>query len=329
MAQLNPADTLPASSAQALEIFDERYIAALAVAQPSSWVDELGESHSTPSMTTHYPMSLLSMKYVETIAGEGRFRTLGERDCELSVVEYDDGVEVELVKLLTNSFAARKWAMAPMRMLQAEQMFKLKLIADALHANTALCGWDDLALFHDAHLANGRNSDAGTFDNLQASAKDVVSLTNIEAECTLMAEVKDENGDALGVRPDTIAVPRQKFQGLANLLKQDFVPNSGGTATMRNPYGGGVFNVIELDKAGDNDANDWYLLDSKLIARGVVPWTVAKLSLPSPGFDSLSLRRFDENSDHFKKTSKIAVSSHIYYGYKFLFPHAIRKIVGA
>lgn len=329
MAQLNPADTLPESSAQALEIFDERYIAALSVAQPQMWVDMLGESHSTPSMTTHYPMSLLSMKYEETIAGEGRFRTLGEKDCELTVIEYDDGVEVELVKLLTNTFAARKWAQAPARMLQAEQMFKLKLIADALHANTELCGWDGLSLFNDAHYANGQNTRHGTFDNLQASAKDCANLTNIEAESTLMAEVKDENGDALGVRPDTIAVPRQKYQALANLLKQDFVPSVAGTATVRNPYNGGVFNVIELDKVGDNDANDWYLLDSKLIARGVVPWVVAKLSLPSPGFDSLSLRRFDENSDHFKKTSKIAVSSHIYYGFKFLFPHAIRKIAGA
>jgi hypothetical protein len=329
MAQLNPADTLPESSAQALEIFDERYIAALAVAQPSTWVDSLGESHSTPSMTTHYPMSLLSMKYEETIAGEGRFRTLGEKDCELTVVEYDDGVEIELVKLLTNTFAARKWSMAPMRMLQAEQMFKTKLIADALHANTALCGWDGLPLFDNNHLANGRNDDAGTFDNLQATTKNVADLAVLEAESTLMAEVLDENGDALGVRPDTIGVPRQKFQALANLLKQDFVPSAAGTATMRNPYGGGVFNVVEMDKIGDNDANDWYLLDSKLIARGVVPWTVAKLSLPSPGFDSLSLRRFDENSDHFKKTSKIAVSSHIYYGFKFLFPHAIRKIAGA
>jgi len=329
MAQLNPADTLPEGSAQALEIFDERYLAALMVAQPSTWVDELGESHSTPSMTTHYPMSLLSLKYQETVAGEGRFRQLGEKDCELTVVEYDDGVEIELIKLLTNAFAARKWSMAPERMLQAEQQFKLKLIADALHANTALCGWDDLALFHATHLANGKDASNGTFSNIQGSTKNCADLSDIEEEITLMVEVKDENGDALGVRPDTIGVPRQKFQKLANLLKQDFVPSAAGTATMRNPYNGGVLNIVELTKVGDNDANDWYLLDSKLIAAGVVPWTVAKLALSAPGFDSLSLRRFDENSDHFKKTGKIAVSSHIFYGYKFLFPHAIRKIAGA
>ena len=77
------------------------------------------------------------------------------------------------------------------------------------------------------------------------------------------------------------------------------------------------------------DANDWYLFDEKLIAKGAVPWTLAKLAIPVAGFDSLSLRRFDENSDHFKRTGKIAVSSHVYYGLLPLYPHAIRKVAGA
>lgn len=329
MALLNPADTLPQSSQDALEIFDERYIAAHAAAEPSSWVSELGEVHTTPQLTTRYPMALLSLKYEETKNQGGRFRTLGEKDVELTVAEYDDGVEIELIKLLTNTFSARRWATAPEDMVRSEKQFRLQLIADALHANTELCGWDGLALFHDAHFANGKDASKGTFDNLQASAKDCANLTNIEAEATFMAEVLDENGHELGVRPDTIAVPRQKYQSLANLLKQDFVPSAAGTATMRNPYNGGVLNIVELTKAGDNDANDWYLLDSKLIARGVVPWTLAQLSIPTPGFDALSLRRFDESSDRFKNTGKIAVSSHIFYGFRFLYPHAIRKIAGA
>lgn len=331
MALLNPAATLPTSSQDALEIFDERYIAALALAaaQPSGWVAELGEVHSTPQLTTRYPMARLALKYEETKNQGGRFRTIGEKDVELTVAEYDDGVEIELLKLLTNSFSARRWESAPEEMVRSEMQFRLKIIADALHANTELCGWDGLTLFNDAHFANGRNSEAGTFDNLQASAKDCADLTNIEAECTFMAEVKDENGHELGVRADTIAVPRQKFQKLANLLKQDFVPSAAGTATMTNPYSGGALNIVEMTKAGDNDANDWYLLDSKLIARGLVPWTLAKLEIPMPGFDALSLRRYDESSEKFRDTGKIAVSSHIYYGFKFLFPHAIRKIAGA
>lgn len=328
MAQLDPAKTLPSSSQDALEIFDERYILGLGAVQPQTWVDELGEVHTTPALTTEYPMTMLSLKYAETIAGEGRFKTLGEKMTPLTVVEYDDGVEVEMVKLCSNAFVARQWENAPARMIQAEQQFKLKLIADALVANSLVCGWDDLSLFNDAHLSNPLIASSATFDNLQATTKDVVSLANIEAEITLMLEVLDENGDILGVDPDTIIVPRQKYQGLKNLLKQDFVPSTAGTATMRNPYNSGEITVVRADQLTDN--NDWYLLDSKLISRGVVPWTVAKLSLPNPGFDELGLRRYDmSNSDRARQKGVVGVSSHIYYGYRFLFPHAIRKIAGA
>ncbi len=328
MALLNPATTLPSSSQDALEIFDERYNAEQLIAQPSTWVDDLGEVHPTPALSTHYPMSILNLKFQETRAFEGRFKTIGEKEVELTVAEYDDGVEIELIKILTNTFSAKRWAEAPAAMLQAEQMFKVKLIAAALVANTAgASGWDDLALFHDAHLSNPKDAGSTTFDNLQATGKDVSDLAKLEEEITLMGDVLDVNGDRLGVTPTHIGVPREKFQKLKNLLKQDFIPNSAGTATMRNPYNGEGLTVVVMDQL--TDINDWYLFDMNLISKGVVPWTVAKLALQGPGFDALCLRRFDENSDHFKKTGKIAVSQHIFYGFKLLFPHAIRKIAGA
>lgn len=327
MAKLNPATTLPQSSREALEIFDERYNAAQLLAQPQTWVSELGEVASTPALETRYPMSILSLKFEETIEEGGRFKTIGERDVELTVVEYDDGVEIELKKLLTNTFSAKRWEDAPAAMLQAEEIFKLKLIASALVANTETCGWDDLALFHDAHLCNPKDAASATFDNLQGTAKDVADLTKLEEEITLMAEVLDVNGDPLGVMPTHIGVPRQKFQKLKNLLKQDFVATSAGTATMRNPYNDGSLTVVRMDQLTDN--NDWYLFDANLIAKGVAPWIVAQLALTNPGFDALCLRRYDENSDRFKNTGKLAVSKHVFYGRKFLFPHAIRKVAGA
>lgn len=327
MALLNPKTLLPQSSQDALQIFDERYLAALGVAQPQTWVGELGEDTTVNALSTRYPMSILSLKFAETKTQSGRFKTIGEKDVELNVAEFDEGVEIELLKLLTNTFSAKKWEDAPGRFIQAEQIFKLRTIAAALEANSDLCGWDGLALFHAAHLANFARSGVGTFGNIQGTPKDVVDLANIEAEITAGFEVLDENGDRLGVQYDTIAVPPQKWQKLANLLKQDFVATPAGTATMRNPYNDGSLNVVRLDQA--TDVNDWYLADSNIIAAGAPPWVIAKLALQNPGFDSLSLRRWDENSDHFKKTGKIAVSQHIYYGSKFLFPHGVRKVAGA
>ncbi len=333
MAQLNPATTLPTSSQDALELWDERYLAAsqALIAQPQTWVGELGEEHSTPALSTKYPMSILAMKYAETVASEGRFKTIGEKDVELTVVEYDDGVEIELIKLLTNTFSARRWMDAPAAMLQAEQIFKLRLISAALEANTALCGWDDLALFSDSHESNPIRPNGDTWDNYQATAKDVFDLSDIEEELTLMSEVLDTNGDRLGVSGNVIGCPPQQYRKLTNLLKQDFVPSAAspaaGVTTMRNPYNDGSLTVVRMDQL--TNADDWYIFDTNLISRGVPPWTVAKLALQGPGFDALSLRRFDESSELFKKHGKIGVSSHIFYGSKFLFPHAIRKIKGA
>lgn len=327
MAYLNPADTLPTSSRDALELFDERFNAAqIQQAEQPDWVSAYGESSSTPALETRYPMSILNLKFQATKTQEGRFRTIGEKDTILTVSEFDDGVEVELLKLLTNSFVAKRWSDAPGLMVKAERSFVLKMVAAMIEANET-CGWDDLALFHDAHLANPVNkSVTATFDNLQSSAKNVVDLANIEAEITAMLEVLDINGDTLGVMPDTIFVPRQKWQGLKNLLKQDFVPNAAGTATMRNPYNDAGMTVVPIHQF--TDANDWYLADSAMISAGVVPWIVSKLALGG-NFSALENRYWDESSDRFKSTGCIAVSRHIWYGKKPLYPHALRKIVGA
>ncbi len=329
MALLNPAATLPSSSRDAREVFDERYNAAQLLAEPQTWASELGEEHAAPALETKYPMSVLALKFTETKASEGKFKTIGEKECTLTTAEYDEGVEVELIKLCSNVFHAKRWADAPAAFLQAERQFKLKLIADALVANAAgACGWDDLALFHDSHLCNPKDADSSTFDNLQATAKDCSDITKLEEEITLMSDVLDINGDRLGVMPTHIGVPTRKFQKMKNTLKQDFIPSAAGTATIRNPYNDAGLTVVRMDQLTDND--DWYLFDMNLISKNVPPWILAKLALPGPDFGDLGIRHWDmSNSDSCRRKGTVAVSQHIYYGYKFLYPHAIRKIAGA
>src|SRR3990167_2994492 len=311
MALLNPAATLPSTSRDAQELFDERFNAAQMLATGQTWVDELGESYTAAALETKYPLSILALKFREAKTLEGGFETIGEKDCTLTVAEYQAGVEIELAKIRSNAFAVKRWTDAAQSMVAAEQQFKLKLIADALVANTAgACGWDDLALFHDSHLSNAKDSDSTTFDNLQASVKDVVSLTNLEAEITLMANgVLDVNGDLLGVMPTHIGVPPAKFQGLKNLLKQDFVPSAAGTATMRNPYNDAGLTVVCMNQL--TDADDWYLFDMNLISKGVPPWVVDKFD----GGSEFGIRHWDmSNSDACRKKSTLAVSYQILYG---------------
>lgn len=328
MAQLNPHKLLPSSSQDALEMYVERYLAVRLLQQPGTWVESFGEVATTGTTSTKYPMAFMALKYLETIDEGGGFRTIGEKDCELTVVQYDVGVEIELLKLLTNTFSAQRWRDAPAGMVQAEAVFRAKTIADALVANTATCGWDDLALFHDSHLCSPKDPNSSTFDNLQATTKDVTDIAKITEEVVLMMDgVLDENGDKLGVMPTHIGVPTAKFHKLTNTLKQDIVANTAGTASIRNPYSDGLLTAVHMPQL--TDADDWYLIDANLIAKGAAPWVLAKLQLPAPGFDSLSLRVHDEKSEMYLRHSKIGVSSRIFYGSKFLYPHAIRKVAGA
>lgn len=326
MALLNPASILPSSSRDAQELFDERFLAAQMLATPQTWVSELGEVHTTNALETRYPMSMLALKFREAKTMEGSFEVIGEKDCTLTTAEYQAGIEIELAKLTSNSFAAKRWADAAAGIVSAEEQFKLKMIADALVANAAgACGWDGLALFHDSHLCNPKDASSSTFDNLQATTKNVVDLANLEAEITAMATgVLDVNGDLLGAMPTHIGVPPAKFQGLKNLLKQDFVPTGAGTATMRNPYNDAGLSIVCMNQL--TDTNDWYLFDMNLIAKGAPPWVLAKFEAGG----EFGLRHWDmTNSDACRKKSTVAVSYHVIYGYKFLFPHAIRKIAGA
>ena len=320
-------DTLPVSSQDAIQAFEERYLALSLVKQPDTWCERFGAFDYAGATSTKYLMNMMALKFQATKDTAGRFKTIGERSIDLKVEEHDEGVEIELINLLLNTSGARAWAKAPERFLQAESNFRCLKIASMLEANSALCGWDDLTLFNDSHLANPANASVGTFDNLQASAKDVTNMTHLEEEVALMMEVKDENGDKLGVMPDAVLVPTAKFAPLANKMKQDLIANSAGTATIRNPYADGTIEVVHVPQL--TDANDFYLVDSKLIAAGAEPWVASVLALADARFSALGMRVFDESSDRFKQTGKIAISKHTWNGFGFMFPHAIRKVSGA
>jgi hypothetical protein len=112
-------------------------------------------------------------------------------------------------------------------------------------------------------------------------------------------------------------LPTPKFQVVSDKLNQALI-----TAGESNPLLGKIKPVHVPDLT---DANDWYLVDTTQFSKGVEPMVAAQYR----DVGSLGLRFWDENSDFFKDTGKLKVSSHIWYGFKLVFPHAIRKVVGA
>lgn len=327
---LNPLysiDQLPTTDQAAIREFNDRYIAAIGAAQPTGWADTLGELVATSSPMVTFPVSQLRTLYRRS-TGENHFKKLIAKSFDVKTEEFDDGYQAKLKDLFNQSFAYRNWQQAPGRMVLAEEQFRHTSIATLLEAGTSTACVDGANYFSTAHPCNMGDSTVGSnWSNYQSSTKDVVSVTNIAAEVTSMMAVKDENGQNLGVQPDTILVPVAKSEALKNLLAKELILD-GGTSTSvtsaatSNPYKG-RFNVITVKEFTDPD--DWYLVDSKMIAQGLTPWLSLRETVPA----SLSLRVFDENSDFFKNTGDIKMSSHIWYGFALALPHAIRLIKGA
>jgi len=317
MPPIYTSDTLPTSTEAAIREFDERYLAVVSAAPAPTWADRFKFGVSAPRNT--FPISLMSTRYNETKEGSSRFESMAEKDFDVKVVEFDAGYEVKAIDLTSNSFAYRNWQQVPSRFATAEGRHVCRELATLLELGTsALSPWDGVAFFSAAsHLANPSKPSAGTWGNYNASALDPASIANLTAEITSMRAVRDENGDKLGVEPDEIWLPTGKFQAVSNLLNQNMIGNGESNPML------GKLRAVHVPELAD--ANDWYLVDSKMIGMGISPMLAASY-VPS---NNLGLRFFDESSDFFKNSGKIKVSSHIWYGFGLVFPHAIRRVAGA
>ena len=316
MASLFTKDTLPSTSEEAIRRFDDRYNAIIAAAEPSSWAERFVADVDAPRTT--FPLSSFTSGFRETREESGRYRGMGEKTFDVNVVEFDDGYEAKVSDLITNVFAWQRWMEVPGAFMTAEARHHAVQLVTLIEAGTStVCKYDGVNFFSASHLCDPNNPDSSTFSNYQSSTLDPSTLANIQAEMTNMRAVKDVNGKKLVVEPDEIWLPTEKFQAVSDKLNQAFL------ATGESNYMYGKLRAVHVPEL--TDVNDWYLVDSKLLSK-YTPMIAARWT----ALDSLlGLRFLDENSDHFKKTGKIAASKHIWAGYGLLFPHAIRLIKGA
>lgn len=318
MASLNTVELLPKTSQDAIRDFNERYIAGISKAPVNMWASDYGDVIDVDTPYTTFPISLLSTKFVETTEQLGRFKSMASKDFDLKTKEFDAGYEAKLIDLFTKSFAYRKWTDTPAAFVDAAaKLIRLQLAALIEGGTGIVSPWDGVNFFSAAsHLANPKNAAAGSFGNFQAAATDPASITNLRAEMASMMLVPDENGDKLGVMPDTILLPTQKYLAVSHLLAQNFLAN-GETNSLF-----GKLTPVHVPEL--TDVNDWYLVDSKLI-KSSPAWVAARYFPPAP----LGFREWDESSDFFKDTGKIKVAAHIWNGFGLVFPHAIRRVTGA
>lgn len=315
MASLYTSDQLPKTSEEAIREFNEKYLAVLSAAPAPTWADRFKMPVGSPRVT--FPLSLMATKFHETKDKGSRVRSMQEESFDLRVVEFDAGYEAPLLDLTTNVFAYRNWSKGPSRLAIAEGRHVCLQLATLIEAGTSTKSpFDNVNFFATTHKANPKFGST-MFSNYQSAAADPSDLTKIQAEMTAMRDVRDENGDKLGVEPDEIWLPTEKFQLVSDKLNQALINNGES-----NPILGKLKPVHVPDFT---DVNDWYLVDSKMIANGFDPMLAAQYR-PS---DTLGLRTWDESSDFYKTSGKIKVSAHIWMGFGLVFPHAIRKVVGA
>jgi len=359
-------DQLPATSQAAIREFNDRYLAVLAASKPSGWADTLGEMIPTDRPEVTFPINQLRTQYKRT-EGESGFKKLLESSFDVKTEEFDDGYEAKLRDLLLKVFAYRNWQKAPERLVLAEEQHRHNQIAIILDGSgtrggavgsandpggvgrTCVDGVDFFSPSHPVNMGDSsvtmKTTGSATWSNYQSSAKNVLgslasgntgtfAIDYLQAEVTSMQNgVPDENGILLGADPDTIVIPNDYAEplriGLANSrMLANIQVNSNqavGAAALDNPYVG-RFNVVaakEFTQASGSTA-DWYLIDSKLIRAGISPWLSLRETVPQ----SLALRVFDESTDYFKNTGNIKMSSHIWYGFSLVLPHAIRRIKG-
>lgn len=315
-------ETLPASSEAAIREFNEKYLAVISAVPANDWFRRYVVPVAAPRTT--FPIGLLAAKYQETKEASGRFKDMAEKDFDLKVSEFDDGFQVKVWDLLHEVFAYRNWSKVPANLQIAEDRHVAKNLIALLEAGTSTTSpWDGVNFFATTHKSNPKitfaNSDGtkDTWSNYNNAGLAPETLANIQAEMSSMRDVRDTNGEKLGVEPDEIWLPTEKFQIVSDKLNQALIANGES-----NPLLGKIKPVHMPDLT---DVNDWYLVDSKMIARGVDPFVAANHT----DVGSLGLRFLDESSDFFKNSGKIAVTSHIWYGFSLLFPHAIRKVAGA
>lgn len=311
-------EQLPSTAQDYIRRFDERWIGQQQIdAQDSEWMSLLVEEVPLDTPVVRFPLTSWSIRYVETRA-DNRDQDFTDRFFDLKVVEFDAGVEEQLMRLNQYPHLRRQWDEAPARFKSEEREHAAENLAALLESNPAPAvvaeSVDGVALFSTAHpTASGT-----TWSNYNATGGAVTDLANIQTEAVAF-KPRGPDGRLLRAKADFIMVPSGLAIPLANLMGQALIATAAGTATQSNPYFQGM-KIVENPYL--TDANDWYIGSTALLQRGYKP-------LIGATFDAgpdLGLRRFDESSDHFKSTGRIKVSSHIYKGFGVAFGQALRKV---
>ena len=132
----------------------------------------------------------------------------------------------------------------------------------ALQAGTTNLGFDGVAFFASTHPLNPAGNQANTFTSTALSAANFATVR------AAMMGFTGEDGEPLGVNPDTLIVPPQLGDTALTILSAEF-----GASGATNIQKGQAKVVIVPELA--NQATTWYLADTSNAIKGLV-WQLRK-----------------------------------------------------
>lgn len=313
----------------ALTEFSNEFEAAMSIADPDNlWANQYGLAYTSTAIATRFPIPLSAAGYVER-KGDDRLRSLYERTLGVKPKEWVDGVQILKSILEAPDFVG--WASEPTRIAREGIRQPNTLVAELLEANP-LCDLyreeneggtvlSTLHLFEAAnHLVNVVEPDLGTFGNITTVSGGSINAALIKILKAKFRARKGPNGKPMGLRFDTLVVPAAREEEAKDFFESDNLilavlngaTTVGGVPT--NNRHKGTVNVVVGDEL--TNADKLYALDSRSGAR---PWIIQTSGSPEE-------ITYDESSDFYKDTGKVAKKYVLKMGVAAALPQAIELV---
>lgn len=313
----------------ALTEFSNEFDAAMAVADPDSlWAQMLGLSFTSTAIATRFPIPLSAAGYVKR-RGDDRLRSLYERTLGVKPETWVDGVEILKDILTAPDFVG--WAGEPTRIATEGARQPNTLAAELLEANPLTDLYREessggatlstLHLFEAAnHLINVVEPAYGTFGNITTSSGGAIDAALVKGLKTKFSSRKGPNGKPMGLSFDTMIVPAAREQEALDFFQSDNLilavtqggANVGGVPT--NNRHKGTVNVIVAKEL--TNANRLYAMCAASAAK---PWIIQTSGSPEE-------ITYDESSDFYKNTGKVAKKYVLKMGIAAAIPQAIELV---
>ena len=312
-------------AARALEEFSTELFAALATAPKDQWATRFGLS-ATGRFKKTFPIPIHDIQLRERDGGD-QFTSMYQRSLSMVPREYQFGVEEKASVIEAPDFIG--WPNVPARFAQKVTEHPNKLVAAMLEANPNLGFYaspeDGLAsttaLFADAHPVNVLDGSKGTFDNDQGTS--TIDSALMSAAITRFLTRKSVEGENMNLRLSHVLAPPALAEAWKNLLESDHVLTALSQTGTEGSAAGWTNNrhknLVELVVVPEFTSDDvfYFLADN-----GPPPWVTQAAEAPEE-------LRFDKDSDHYKKTGKVAVSWVHTAAAAACLPHAIERVTVA